>query len=192
MKQKIKPSLWWMFLAAMILIAGIGGGLLWLFQTMTNVPSDAIQFRTPGKRTFELIHPGTYVLWHDAPAVFQGQAYDNGSDLPEGLSISLANADSGEEVFMRRSVGTRRLSDKHVRHTVGKFDVDIPGDYELTVAGDDKVRIFAMGPSYMGKLAVAALGCVALNLAGWIGSLAIAVTVLVKRTQMKRVLPDDD
>ena len=188
--QKTGLSLWWILPAPIILVAGIGGGLMWLFQAMTGIPSDTIQFRTPGTIPFELANPGTYVLWHDAQAVFQGRIYNNSSDLPDDLRVSLVDVETGNEVYMRRAIGTRRLSKKHIRHTVGKFDIEKPGDYELSVAGDEQARIFAMGSSYMGKLAVAAVACAALNLVGWIGSLAIVIGVLVKRTQMKRILPD--
>jgi len=164
---------------------------MWLFQAMTSIPSDAVQFSTPGSTSFELADPGPYVLSHDARAVFQGQVYDNSSDLPDRLRISLVNTDTGNEIYMRRGIGTRRLSERHVRHTVGKFDVETPGNYELSVTGDNKVRIFAMGPSYMGKLTMAAVACAGLNLVGWIGALVITMTVLVKRIHMKRLLPDE-
>jgi hypothetical protein len=136
--------------------------------------------------------PGTYLFWHDARGGYGDRAFDNPLQLPEGMTLSMIHAESGEETVIRPVRGLPEKSRGHVRCAVGRCRIERPGDYRIAVSGGDGQRLFSFGPSLTRSLVTAVVACGVLNMVGWGGALAIVILVTAERTRIQRLRPDED
>jgi hypothetical protein len=189
----LKPSLWWLLPAPAVFLAGVGGGLIWLLSSMANLPSEAIPFQAPGARTFQIEYPGTYILWNETgPARLLDGLRRHSPPLANTLNIVLRERQSLQEIPSQRAYGRRRVSDSRSRAAGAKWSIEAAGDYELMVSGGTAELTMAFGPSNMGSLTLTAVGAAVMSLIGWAGAFATVVTVFVRRTRFRRMLPRPD
>lgn len=179
------PSLWWLALAPLLLLSGVGGGTFILLDQVLNTAGE-VSFTVPSVRTFEVEKPGTYVLSHDFKVVFNGRPYSNQPTLPEGTLISLKGP--AGYVQMDPSWHSSITSEAHERQETGRFRLYEPGDYTLSVTGLNGQHVLTFGRSNLLGIVAAAAICIILNLAGWFGAPALVITILVMRLRHKRYL----
>lgn len=185
MTHKKKPSLWWLILAPIIFVLGAGGGTALLIWRVIGLHEGEI-FLVPSTQTFQIVEPGTHILWHDYKITFEGTVYNKPESLPDQARIILTH--DGEEVPMRKSWGSSSISGTHEKKEIGRYKIATPGDYRLSVEGFSEKRVFSFGRSELKEVLFAALGCLLLNLGGWFGAPAIVIVVLVIRTRRNREL----
>lgn len=183
MKRKYKPSLWWIALAPIILIIGVGGGTAILLTQVLNQGAEET-FVAPTTRTFDIESPGTYIVSHDYKIVFRGKSYDQPAALPEKAYISLKN-ESGE-LTMDKSWGSGSASGKHERKEVGRFKIKKPGTYTLSISDLAEPHVMTFGQSVIVQIILASIASFVLNIAGWFGGPALVIIVLTKRLLAKR------
>lgn len=184
MKQKYKPALYWLTLAPVFFVIGVGGGTAILLKKVLNPPAEAT-FVAPITRTFEIDKPGSYILNHNYKATFNGHQFDNVPNLPESAVIRLKNSEG--EIQMQESWGSGSTSQTDSRKEIGRFEIASPGDYTLSVSGLAEPHLITFGESVMmGIVGAAAIGLL-LNLIGWFGAPAVVILVLSQRLKNKRL-----
>jgi len=182
-KRKYKPSLWWLAVAPVIFLLGVGGGTALLLSQVIGQGGE-FSFVAPTTQTFDVEEAGTYVLSHDYKVVFEGMAYDKPVALPGPVSISLKG--DGGEVEMDESWGSGSTSADHERKEVGRFKIADPGSYTLSISGLDEPRVMTLAQSVIIRIVFAAIASLLLNLLGWFGGPAIVIMVLATRLKNKR------
>jgi hypothetical protein len=182
-KRKYKPSLWWLAVAPVVFLLGVGGGTTLMLKQVLGQGGE-ISFVAPTTRTFEVEDPGTYVLSHDYKVTFEGMPYDKPAALPGQVSISLKGDDG--EVEMADSWGSGSTSADHERQEVGRFKIAKPGSYTLSISGLAEPRVLTLAQSVIVKIVFATIACLLLNLFGWFGGPAIVIMVMATRLTNKR------
>ena len=185
MKQKPKPSLWWLVAAPLLFLLGAGGGTALLIWQVIGLHKGET-FPVPSTQTFNLDEPGTYILWHDHKITFQGKVYNKPESLPDQAVISLKH--DGTEIPMRGSWGSGTTSGQHEKKEIGRYIIEMPGQYTLSASGFDEERVFSFGRSGLKGVLWATVACLLLNLLGWFGAPVIIVVVLVQRARKKKEL----
>ena len=183
MKPKYKPSLWWLALAPLFLVVGVGGGTTILLKEVLR-PASSSTFVAPAVRTFDLTEPGTYVLSHDYRIAFMGRKYEEDANLPDGTAVSLKGPDG--DVAMEESWGSGSTSEEHERKEIGRFEIRTPGSYVLTVEGLDSPRVLTFSQSVIARIILSAAASILLSLLGWFGAPAVVIVVLSARLRDKR------
>ncbi len=183
MKRKYKPSLWWIALAPIILIVGVGGGTTILLTQILNQGGEET-FVAPMTRTFDIESPGTYIVSHDYKIVFRGKSYDRPAALPDKTFISLKGK-SGE-LEMDESWGSGSTSGEHERKEVGRYSIEEAGAYTLSISGLTDPHVMTFSQSVIGQIILAAIASFILNIAGWFGAPAIVIIVLSRRLLNRR------
>jgi hypothetical protein len=185
MNTELKPSLWWLALAPIILAFGVGGGTTLLLKQARTKSAD-ITFASPISRTISIKHTGMYVLSHDYKITFGGLHYDVPPELPDEAYITLKNANS--EVELKNSWGSGMVTEKHARSEVGRFSIDEAGDYTLSISGLPDKRIMTFSRSVLVSTAPYTILGILLNFFGWFCAPAIVITVFARRIQNRRIL----
>jgi hypothetical protein len=189
MINKKKPTLWWLALAPIIFVLGAGGGTALLILRIIGL-HEGQTFLVPSTQDIHIVEPGTYILWHDDKITFEGTVYNKPESLPDQAKIVLTH--DGEKIPMRTSWGSGSTSGTHEKKEVGRYQLETPGEYTLSVEGFSENRVFSFGRSELKGVLVAALVCLLLNLLGWFGAPAIFIIVLVMRAQRKKVLANNN
>ncbi|MDI6774882.1 MAG: hypothetical protein QME60_05745 [Verrucomicrobiota bacterium] len=191
MIRKIKPSLGWLALAAAVLLAG-GGGAAWLLRAFWFCGDESVPFVAPGEIPVELPEPGLYALWHEARGTPADRLFDNPRNLPEGMTVSLIRADSGEAVESKAARGPPQRLAGGARHIVARYRVRAPGSYRVVATGGDGEWLLSFGASGGATLMLATIGGAALNALGLGGTAWIVIVVLANRAKMRHTLPDEE
>jgi hypothetical protein len=179
MNTNNKPSLWWIVVAVLVFLAGTGGGVGVVVWQILNLPGSET-FLVPSQQTFHLEEPGTYRLWNDHMTTFHGKVYNKSETLPDQALMELTR--DGELLEMHASIGWKTTSGSHAKTSIGRYEINEPGIYTLTVTGFDEERIFSFGRSGVKAVLLSVLACIVLCLAGCLGSLIIIIIVLAKRS----------
>ncbi len=185
MKPRYKPSLWWIALAPILLITGVGGGTALLLTEVFNTGTE-ITFTAPADRTFTIDDPGTYIISHDYRTYFRGRKYDEDPQLPESTQVSIKGP-SGD-VPIKESWGSGSTSEEHSRVEVGRCEITSPGEYTLSVSGLPAPRVMTFSQSVIVRIVFSAIASILLSLLGWFGAPALVIIVLSNRLKDKRRL----
>jgi len=185
MNTKPKPSLWWLALAPVLFILGVGGGTaILIYQTFTLPPGQT--FLVPSVQTVEVKEPGTYLLWHDNRILFQGKVYNKPAFLPDQAVIRLEF--EGREIPSQSTWGASTTSNQHEKREIGRYALDELGTYTLAVSGFTEEHVFSFGRSALKKIVGAAIACGILNLIGFLGAPILIAVVLILRDRSRKKL----
>ena len=188
MNPRIPPSLLWLIPAPVVFLAGVGGGLAWLFIAVSNAPIELHSFRAPGRIPFQIDNPGAYILWREVRSPGLADRLSGKARDPAGQpAVSLVQKRTAATLPGRQTLGVQRLDESRRRVAIARWDVEESGDYELQVGGVLEGSTFSFGPSQMGGITAAVVGCAVLNLAGWGGAFAIVLAVFTRRTRTHRL-----
>lgn len=183
MKRKYTPSLWWIALAPLFLVVGVGGGTTLLLREVLHRGTE-ITFKAPVSRTIAIDDPGTYILSHDYRIMYRGKKYEEDPALPESAQITLMGPDGA--ITMEKSWGSGSTSEEHSRIEIGRFEIPAPGDYALTVANLPSPRVMTLSESVIVQIIMSAIASILLSLLGWFGAPAVVIVVVAKRIRNKR------
>jgi len=190
MTAAVRPSLAWLVLVPLLLVAGVGGGIAWLLHQFFQGGEDPIRFVAPAAIRVQVDRPGRYAIWHDAEGVHENRVFRNTPALPTNMILSVLGGPSNEVVTLEPAVALPRRIPDGVRHAVATCRIGWPGEYLVRASGGDEPRLLVFGPASSGSLLAAVVGCSLLNLIGWGGSLAVVIWVVAGRLKMKRVRPE--
>jgi len=185
MNPKLKPSLWWLVLAPILFILGVGGGTAILIWQVLMLPPGQT-FRVPSVQTVEVTEPGTYLLWHDNRILFQGKAYNKPRYLPDQAIIHLEI--EGREIPTQSSWGATTTSGQHEKQEIGRYVLTEPGDYTLSVSGFTEEHVFSFRRSELKGIMGAAIVCGILNLMGFLSAPILIAVVMILRDRSKKNL----
>ena len=146
------PGNGWYLLAGAIALAttvAAGGIGVWLFLEYDA----AVEFLAPGRHTVELKKPGSYLVWNDFRAIFQGRSYDESKHLPAGARIAVIDKASGHELTVGSHSGTTSTSGSTESVAVAQFSIAQPGPYEIVVQGNFPPRVMSVGRNFIFQLA---------------------------------------
>jgi len=177
-----KPSLWWLALAPLVFILGVGGGTALLIRQVLYLPAPRT-FLVPSVQTFEVTKPGTYLLWHDYRILFQNKAYNKPPFPPDQTQIHLRFGE--REIPSESTWGTTTTSGIHEKKEIGRYALDAPGTYTLSVSGLEETHVFSFGRSGIQGIIWAAIACLFLNLLGWFGAPILIAAVLILRERSR-------
>lgn len=209
------PPLWLLGVAAVILVAGLGGGLL-LSQWSQHAPAGT-RFLVPGSTTVQIEQPGTYVLWDEYQTIFEGEQYilapkteeqresgeakrsflDDGTRIndgfPEGSELFVYAKrikDNGaiewEAIQQERVLHAREAVGDTIRTTMGAYTFDQPGEYVVDMRGDFSPAVLHLRPSQVWRRIIGLGGGMILSLLGGLGGPALAVWVIWKRQTIQK------
>jgi len=112
---------------------------------------DNIIFRAPGSVEISIVEPGRYYLWNNYVSVFEGRSYSLGPELPNGLTFSLTEKDSGSTVPIKSDLSISSQIGNQKKSSIGYFELTNPGQYILKVSGNTEERVFSFGESLFGN-----------------------------------------
>jgi len=185
MNTKPKPSLWWLALAPILFILGVGGGTSLLIWQVLNLPAGQT-FLVPSVQTVEVKEPGTYLLWHDNRILFQGKTYNKEPYLPDQTVIRLEI--DGQEIPTQRSWNASSRTEQTQKLEIGRYALTELGTYTLSVSGFTEEHVFSFGRSALKGIVWAAIACGILNLIGFLGAPILIAVVMIRRDHSKKNL----
>jgi hypothetical protein len=183
---KRKPSLWWLVLAPLLFILGMGGGTAILIYQIMQLPAGET-FCVPSVQTIEVTEPGTYLVWHNNRISFDGTFYNKSAALPDQTVIRLEQ--DGNVIAPQRSWGSSSSSEQSQKIEVGRYELTEKGTYTLSVTGFTEPHIFSFGLSALGKLFMAGILCLVLNLIGWFGTPIFIALIFILRSRSTATPP---
>jgi hypothetical protein len=186
MNPKRKPSLGWLVLAPLLFILGVGGGTAILIHQIMQLPAGHT-FQVPSVQTIDITEPGTYLLWHNNRIEFEGTVYNKAAFLPDQTVIRLEK--NGQVIPPRHSWDATTTSGNHQKIEVGRYDLTQMGAYRLSVSGFTEPHVFSFGRSALGKLLMAGILCLILNLIGWFGTPLFIALIFILRSRSTAIQP---
>ena len=148
--------------------------------------SDSVQFVIPGQVEFETKNEGRYYLWNDFRTIYEGQTYNNSSQLPNGLKIKLEDLDKNQKVNLVNSGGMTFTTNGKSSQSIGYIDVKPKTKLLISVQGECSPQVFSFSQSViLEKIAfiigMALLACL-MSIIGFI----IIILGVIKQSQSKK------
>ena len=183
--ERVPGNGWYVLAGAIVLATTIAAGGIgaWLFREYES----AIPFLAPGRHALELKKPGSYLVWNDYRAVFQGRVYDEAKHLPSGARISVIDKTSGRELPVGSQSGATSSTGNTESVAVAQFSIARPGPYEVVVQGSFPPRVMSVGRNFIFQLAGGLFGAFVLVFAGYGAALVLALVVFLKREEAARI-----
>jgi hypothetical protein len=186
-----KPSLWYLALAGLVLVAGIGV-LAWaIVHFVTGIAHGPIPVDGPGTSEITLNKAGRYTIFQDYPSS-QSPPFD-GSPGKLYPICSVTSADGQRKIPVRppRIANTYKLQDRTCQ-AMYEFEIDQPGKYRISSrnAGgtDNPTYALGVGPSFQ---SIGIFFSMCFGFAACFGSVVIAaailIVVLVKRSKASQI-----
>jgi hypothetical protein len=147
-----RSHVWWYAIGASLVLIGIIAAapvsLVWFLKNKT--PST--QFLTPGTKEIEIVKPGKYYLWFDYQTIYKGQSFNSSEEIPNGLKFRLVELSSRNTIEMTSDFSCKVSSNDCQSKSVGRFQIESPGKYLISVDGDSPERIFSFSGDTIGIL----------------------------------------
>ena len=178
------PGKGWYALAGIVAVATIAAVIALVAWFVLNLDKGA-QFLGPGRHAVEFDKPGTYVVWNDYRTVFRGRSYDESESLPSGVLVLVRDVASGKALEVAPSHGASSSIGNVARKSVAKFEIAIPGRYEIIIEGDFPARVFSASRDFLFGLFAVIFGAIALLLAGFGAAIGIVCWAFIKREQAR-------
>jgi hypothetical protein len=195
--KKVKPSGWFYLLAALVLMGGIAGFVLVVFNGLADLSGGLTQVVVPGSEELTFSKVGDYTVFHEYKSIRGNRVYSMTPGGLAGLQCRLVSKATGKEIPLAPTSMTSTYS-MGSRSGIGVFDFNIesPGKYLFSAQYPDgqegQQTVMAVGHGFMAKLFTTILG----GLGIMFGSLAAAIaiwltTFLMRRASRKRIQQED-
>lgn len=145
-----------------ILLFGIAfvGPMILIAPFLSSLADGVVSFEASGELEVTVEEPDRYYVWNVHTTVYEGRSYSQSKTLPSGVTFSLTEVETGEEIPFETDLSISTTTGANESHSVGYFEVEKSGAYLLTIGGLDEPRIFAFGPSIFGDF---------VSIFGWVG-----------------------
>jgi len=183
------------YLAAVLLLAGLGGAGSLLWFGLSGIGDAIVRVDVPGSAELTLDVPGTYTIYHESESVIDGRV----SSVPtiDGLAVTVIEEAGGAKIPVTApGINSTYTIGGHSGVSVLAFDIARPGHYRLSAAyagGRAEPRtVLAVDRglfSHLLRTIFAAIGSV---FAGFAAALALALTTYFRRRRLlapARALP---
>lgn len=105
-------------------------------------------FLAPGSIQAEVDTPGRYYLWHDYQALRDGRAFTHPIPLPDGMSVSISDANTGEQLEFTPDMSSSLAMGEERSQSVGYVEIEEPRTVIVEVAGsEDQPRALTFSQS---------------------------------------------
>ena len=160
--QRIRPSLAWLILVAVLFLGGVGGCSALGYSGIHHVV-DAVRLDQSGAMSLD---SGKYTLYSTGPAVT--------ITSPGGDSVPLKQYGSDTHLTL----------DSTRYHAISTFTAPTDGSYRLVLSGDGSVAVGTGLAANAKKIGIA----IVLGFLGVMAAIAVLTIVLVRRSSHKRRL----
>ncbi len=138
------------------------------------------KFEIPAQATVTVEEPGRYYLWNNYQTVFEGKAYSDSRDVPDGLEFSLVDTQTGDAVEFMTNASISVTSNNDEKNSIGYFEIDQPGDYTLSVSGSTLPRVCSLGKTIFSlRNVLAFIACFGFTMALGLGGFVLVIVGLV-------------
>lgn len=176
--QSKGPSLAFIGLAAIILVAGLGIFAALLVNGILDIGKELTQVVVPGEKKLTLTKPGQYTIFHEYRSVVGGKVYSSGANLGD-LTISLTGEDGKELPLTPSRTNSKYDLSGRSGWAVYEFQIAQPGTYTLAASYPEGMQgsetVLAVGHDFTGKLVITIFTCIGVLF----GSIALAAVILV-------------
>jgi hypothetical protein len=186
--QRIKHRL---VLAAILVLLGFllgPGAMLFVAITQVGMADDAVVFETPGTLIYHADKPGNVFIWLQTRGVIGGKVHAQQHSLPEGLQVSAARANSGEDITIVPANGMTMSIGMAQREAVFQFSAPTSGDYEITATGGSTPSVLAVSRGITGGMLGMLFGTICSALIGFaliVGGIVLGITTFVRRSKLQ-------
>lgn len=185
-------------IAGLILIAGIGCFVYFLFRQLGSLDEDFVRVTVPGEHLVELKEAGDYTVFHEFKSVIGNRVYSSPESIP-GLECSLVSARTGQSIpILATTSNTHYEFGGNKGVSILEFRIDEPGPYRFSgryvSAGTAPLTVLTIEHGFLKKLLLIifpAIGILFVSI-----GIAIVMTVLAilrhQRSvrQNRLVIPD--
>lgn len=125
-----------------------------VFFTMLRPGNDSQTLLIPGETVVAIDEPGEYLIWAVQNGIHDGQLYAGSDSLPHGARSGVTRVDDGASIpllpangAMSSTIGSRTST------SVARFEIDAPGEYNISVQGGFSPRVITIGRSGFASVA---------------------------------------
>jgi hypothetical protein len=177
------------FLAAILLLAGLGGAGYLVWSGLSGIGSAIVRVVVPGSGEMTLDEPGTYTIYHETESIIDGRV--SSVATIDGLSVTVTEVSGGGAIPVT-------APGMHATYTIGghsgvsvlAFDIARPGRYRFGAAYDDgrtePKTVLAVDRGLFGRLLRTILVAIGSVFAGFIAALTLALTTYFRRRRLAR------
>jgi hypothetical protein len=187
--QPIRPSRLWYWVAGAALLGSVvwlALGFVFWFRSIGQQVEQLQRIPIPGQDEVTLDAARGYTVYYEGMG-----AGDETASIP-AFNISITPAGGGEEVQIRPYGGAELYNMAgHSGRAVGTFRIEEPGRFLVQTEGEPQSvqANVALGPGTGGEIARTMLLTVPVVLVLFLGGVALAVVVAVRRGRARRLLP---
>jgi uncharacterized Tic20 family protein len=187
----IRPKRFWYFVAILVFAVPMIAGVIGMFNSFKTYLSGGMQLMVPGETDLQINKPGTYMIYYETSAFTQGNIARN--RLGRDFGIAIMDLATGEELELRPAeIPMTEEFGTTMRQGIAQVQIDTLGIYSTTVAGQipsgDGLLVRRFDIVELGKGMAWAF---ALFFLGFIAGPIMALVVLVKRQNYKRIYQDE-
>ena len=187
----IRPKRLWYVVAILVFGVPMIAGVISMYSVFQSYLSGGTRLMVPGETDLQINKSGTYLIYYETNAFTVFNIANN--QLGRNFGIAIMDLATGEELALKRPgfSGTESFG-ATVRQVIAKVQFDTLGAYSATVAseipsGDGLlIRQFDIVELIKGMI-----GAFALFFLGFIAGPVMALVVLVKRQNYKRIHRDE-
>jgi hypothetical protein len=196
-EKKVKPSGWFYVLAGLVLIGGIAGFVLVVFNGLADLSGGLTQVVVPGSEELTFSKVGDYTVFHEYKSIRGNRVYSMTPGGLAGLQCRLVSKATGKEIPLSPTSMTSTYS-MGSRSGIGvfEFNIESPGKYLFSAQYPDgqegQQAVMAIGHGFMAKLFTTVLGGLGIMFGSLAATIAIWLTTfLMRRASRKRIQQED-
>lgn len=137
--RKIRPSMWWYILSAVILTIGALCTLTGFMYLFVSTVKNTQQIIVPGVHRLMLPASGKYIIFYEYRSVVGGKVFSTNEDLISLLDC-FVQTQNGKQIVVSSIPPYEKynLGERIKAYSAFKFKIDKPGMYILTAEYDNK------------------------------------------------------
>src|SRR5689334_2312097 len=180
MQTENHPGRFGYFAAVAVAVGSVVACAALIVMFISRLEHDA-RFVAPGSYAITVQKAGKQIIWNDYRTVFEGRAYDQPEQLPNGLSIRVTEAATGKDVDIVASRGASSKTSEADRVSIATFEAEKPGRYTIRIEGDFPPRVFSVGPEFLVQLFGTIFGAIAVVMGGLATAMGLAIWTFLRR-----------
>lgn len=132
MREKIKPSILYFFVAGIIFISGVIVFILLLVNGLKTITSGGEQVLAPGTSTISLNETGNYTIFYEYESVLNGEVYSTSKSLNKFFCKVNKKSDGSDIALNNSTMKTTYTLGSRSGVSIFNFQVNEVGEYDLT------------------------------------------------------------
>lgn len=129
-------------IGSLLCLAAFSFGFIKFFNALMSMEPHENAFLVPGQTEVQVTEPGEYYLWNVYQTVYEGRAYNQSSNLPNGVEIDITDA-GGHTLDLDSDQNASASINNHQMQAIGRVLISQPGAIQIEVSGDFEQRVFS-------------------------------------------------